>query len=134
MTIYISDCKQYIARTRPGFEMPDVFDRLGNVWRGSRYKATGWDDTDPRYVYPEFRLKVTGWSNRGHAKRNGDWVPGFLISFGEFDQSKRWREKGVDARIGERLEAEFHRVCPPKRPPRWVREIMESAVWKLELG
>ena len=133
MTVYISDCKQYLARTRQGFEFPDVFGRNGSVWRGSRYRATGWDDTDPRFVYPEFRHMVVAWGNRGHAKRNGDWVVGFDVAFGEYDQSKRWRDSGVDARIGEMLRAECHNVCPPKRPPRWVREIMDSVAWKLDI-
>jgi len=133
MTVYISDCKQYIARTRQGFGFPDVFDRNGNVWRGGRYRATGWNDTDPRFVYPEFHRMVVAWGNRGREKRNGGWVVGFDLAFGEYDQSKRWRDSGVDARIGETLRAEFHKVCPPKRPPRWVREIMESVAWKLDI-
>lgn len=132
--IYISECNQYVARTRPGFDFPDVFDRHGNVWRGGRYRAKDWDDNDPRYVYPEFHRMVTGWGNCGRRKRTGELVTGFDVSFGEYDQTKRWREAGVDARIGQTLRAEFHRVCPPKRPPRWVRDIMESAVWKLDLG
>ena len=133
MTAYISDCGQYLARTRPGFAFPDVFDRNGNVWRGGRYTATGWDDCDPRYVYPEFPRMVTAWANRGRRKRSGEWVVGFALTFGDYDQTKQWRKPGVDARIGPTVKAEFHKVCPPKRPPRWVREILESEEWRKEL-
>jgi hypothetical protein len=133
--VWISDCKQYVCRTRPSelLEMPDVFDRAGNVWRGGRYKPTGWEDTDPRFVYPEFPRMVTFWGNLGRRKRSGEWVPAFRLGFCEFDQTLPYRQPGVDARIGETLTADFHRRCPPLRPPRWVREIMESAEWEMEI-
>jgi len=59
---WLSDCGNYIAHVwgDPGSLEMDVMETRGKgVWLGSRYKPTGWEDTDPRYTHPEFPHMVT---------------------------------------------------------------------------
>lgn len=124
---WISDCGNFVAiYWGLGLMECDVIHRDGRIWRGGRYRANGWNDGDPRFVYPAFSKMVTAWGNRGHQRRDGQWVTAFALSFADYDQGVRWREKSGSA--SNRMTAEFHRTVPPIRPRVWVRQIIDTYI------
>jgi len=86
--IFLSNCGEYIAIRVYGLEAHcfDVIAINGSkMWLYPRYKPTGWDDEDHRYVYPEFPHMVGGFSNYGYENKVGRWVNDFELSFSDHD-------------------------------------------------
>lgn len=87
--IFISDCGEFVAIRLPGPIYPafDVWRHDGSeMWEGSRYVPVPSGKPNcynPRTLYTEeftHPKKIAGsWSNRGHEKRNGEWVEGFEL-------------------------------------------------------
>lgn len=66
--MFLSNCGKYIAISRRndvGVDYDVTTTDGSEIWLSKRYVPTGWDDTDPRYVYAEFPHMVTGFSNFG---------------------------------------------------------------------
>jgi hypothetical protein len=91
MNMFISDCGQFLA-IKPEGAGPGNYDVISvdgsRIWLGGRYRPTGRDDTDPRFLYPEFRFMVSCFSNHGYTNRAGRYVEDFELWFGEYDTSK----------------------------------------------
>jgi hypothetical protein len=93
--LWVSDCGHFYAYRRGGDKMYpwtgldyDVIDmRRSIVWLSRRYEPTGWDDKDPRYVYPEFSRSIGVWSNRGRRTRAGKWIPAFELAWSVVDRT-----------------------------------------------
>lgn len=122
---WISDCGDFVAIYWGNDVLDcDVIHRDGRIWRGGRYRASGWDDDDPRFVHPEFPKMVTAWSDYGHRRRDGQWVTAFKLSVADYDQNLRWREDYSSA--SNRIDAVFRRRVPPLRPRAWVRKAIDD--------
>lgn len=85
MWVWISEDNKYYAVVRKdhGTHDCDIYTVDGKQsWLSHRYKPKGFDDTDVRYLYPEFPHMTCGYS-RLEPLRNGKHA--FRISFGDFD-------------------------------------------------
>jgi hypothetical protein len=85
MWVWISTCGKYYAvpREDKGNQDCDVYSVDGKQsWLSKRYVPKGFDDTDPRFLYPEFPHMVSSYS-RLHPLRGGSHA--FSLGFGDYD-------------------------------------------------
>lgn len=120
---FMSECQDFVAVRwgRDVWEL-DVFDRHGNVWRSQRYVATGWNDTDQRYLFAEFPKMVTAYGGIGRRMKSGRWSEDFNLTICDCDQSVRRDEVGSTS---NRQAIVFRRRVPPRRPRKWVKKILD---------
>jgi hypothetical protein len=136
--LWVSECGNYYAYRRGGEKSYpwtgldyDVIDMRRNlVWLGHRYEPTGWEDNDPRYVYPEFSRSVGVWSNRGRRTKAGRWIRAFELAWSVVDRTiKRF---DFDKRIysDDHGRATFRRMIPSryKRLYRGAAILVELAL------
>jgi len=94
--IFVSDCGDFIAIRIPSPIQPafDVWRHDGSeLWVGSKYvKVPGTNGYNPQSMYTEEFAKSTkivgSWSNRGHEKRNGEWVEGFELILDDIEKKE----------------------------------------------
>ena len=85
---FVSDCGRYIARQQPNTVNFDVFTVDGSkCWLDCRYTPTGFEDTDPRIVYPEFAHQVVSYSLIDQSESGKRWI--FSLDFADLDQTKK---------------------------------------------
>lgn len=90
--MYLSNCGQYIAISHGnhfGLNYDIIAVDGSCIWLSGRYEPTGFDDTDPRYIFPEFPHMVIGYHNYGWENRAGRWISDFKLSFADIDTTKR---------------------------------------------
>ncbi len=117
-TIFVSDCGGFIAIRIPGPVYPafDVWRHDGSeMWVGNRYvKVPGTKGYNPQSLYMKEFAKSTkmvgSWTNRGHEKRNGEWVEGFELSL-------------YDLETKESLSVKFHTTLSSLAPQYGKRKL-----------
>ena len=89
--MYLSECGKYIAIQSPtesiGYDIIAVDGSC--IWLDSRYRVKGWDDTDPRHIYPEYKHMVCGFRNHGYENRAGRLITDFTLWFCDHDIFKK---------------------------------------------
>jgi hypothetical protein len=115
MWVWISTDGEYYAvpRKNKGTHDCDIHSVDGkHCWFSRRYEPTGFNDTDKRYLYPEFSHMTCGYS-RLKPLRNGHHA--FLIRFGDYDISIK-----IDPWTGNTClkdyQAEFFKRVNIKKP------------------
>jgi hypothetical protein len=108
MWVWISTDGKYYAvpREGKGCSDADVYTIDGkSCWLSKRYEPTGFNDTDKRYLYPEFPHMVCGY-HRLHPLRDGRHA--FRLSFCDCDTTMK-----IDAWTGNTVlknyETDFER-------------------------
>jgi hypothetical protein len=126
--LWTSECGKYLAYRRPnsdgGIEYDVIEIGTNEVWFGRRYIPTGFDDDDPRYLYPEFARMVYAWSNAGHTTRTGRYIRAFALSFSEYNRTvsnaETWKA-GFVAAISKRYgKAMFRRMVPRRHRKKYA--------------
>ena len=86
--MYISNCGKYIAILQSnGYDVIAVDGSC--IWLQSRYNPEGFDDNDPRYLYPEFPHMVTFYKSVDRKKVKGKMIDIFELGFSDHDTSKK---------------------------------------------
>jgi hypothetical protein len=124
--LWISDCGDYYAqdaRSTHGDWRYDVVTIDGSTrYFNQRYDPSGWEDTDPRYLYPEFPRMVNSWSNKGHYLRNGRFVLAFKLGFGEYNTNTKIKPLTGNTQLSS-YTAEFHNRIPGHKMPDWAERL-----------
>lgn len=88
MWVWISeDSKYYAVPPERGCDHEsDVYTIDGKqCWLAHRYEPKGFDDTDKRFLYPEFAHMTCGYSQIGGPPGYRDYA--FRLSFGDYDKN-----------------------------------------------